>query len=63
MPHSYLLYRKIAALAGLDLPEKAPEIGRTEHPWTNGRTIVVEINYSDKESSGLAANDFRVTIR
>ena len=63
VPHSYLLYRKIAVLAGLDLPEKAPEIGRTEHPWTNGRTIVVEINYSDKESSGLAANDFRVTIR
>lgn len=62
VPHSYLLYRKIAALAGLELPEKAPEIGRTEHPWTNGKTIIVEINYSDKKSSGLAPNDFRVTI-
>ena len=59
-PHLYKIYRKIAALAGLTLAEKHPGIGRTIHRSRPGREdIVVEINYTDSEIDGLAANDFR----
>ncbi|MBE6394790.1 MAG: hypothetical protein E7044_12145 [Lentisphaerae bacterium] len=59
-PHLYKIYREIAALAGLKLAEKHPGIGRTIHRVSDLKEIVIEINYTDCEIDGLAANDFRV---
>jgi hypothetical protein len=59
-PHLYKIYRKIAALAGLKLADKHPGIGRTIHRVSDLKEIVIEINYTDHEIDGLAANDFRI---
>ncbi len=60
IPQWYRVYRMIARLTGLDLPEKAPEIGRTLHEFPDGRAIEIELNYADYEVGGIAANSMRI---
>lgn len=57
-PHWYKLYRYIMRQAGLELPEKAPEIGRTRHIFPDGNLFEININYSDREADGIPANSF-----
>jgi hypothetical protein len=44
----------------LKLADKHPGIGRTIHRVSDLKEIVNEINYTDHEIDGLAANDFRI---
>ncbi len=61
-PAFFSIYRRIAKLAGIELPEKSPEVGRTIHPFDDGRMAIVEINYGNHEIDGIPANDFRVKM-
>lgn len=56
----YRVYRKIAELAGVRCPEKAPEIGITHHPLPNGGDIRVAINYADYEVGGMMPNEVKI---
>ena len=56
----YRVYRKIAQLAGLDLPEKAPEIGITHHELPDGSEIRIAINYADHEAGGMKPNEVKI---
>ena len=61
-PALYRIFRRIAREAGLQVFDKDPRIGRTLHRSSDGKKdIVIEINYSDCEVDGIAANDFRVS--
>lgn len=57
----FLLYRKFAQLAGLTLPEKAPETGVTRHVFADGRVLEFRINYADHEVEGIGANRVKLT--
>ena len=56
----YRVYRKIAELAGLSCPEKAPEVGITHHPLSDGNEIRISINYADYEVSGMKPNEVKI---
>ena len=56
----YLVYRKIAELAGIRCPDKAPEIGITHHPLPHGGEIRIAINYADHEAGGMAPNEVKI---
>lgn len=55
----YHIYRKLAQLAGVDTPEKSPEIGITRHILDDGSEVKFFINYSDHEVDGMAGNTIR----
>ncbi|MBE6365353.1 MAG: hypothetical protein E7053_06330 [Lentisphaerae bacterium] len=55
----YHIYRKLAQLAGVDTPEKSPEIGITRHILDDGSVVKFFINYSDHEVDGMAGNTIR----
>lgn len=56
----YKVYRKIAQLAGMELPEKAPEIGITHHELPEGGEIRIAINYADYEVDGFKPNEIKI---
>ena len=56
----YRIYRKIAELAGLDLPDKAPEIGITHHPFPDGGEVRISINYADHDAGGMKPNEVKI---
>ena len=56
----YRIYRKIAELAGVKCPEKAPEIGITHHPLPDGGEVRITINYADYEADGTAPNEVKI---
>ena len=58
----YLVYREIARLAGIKVPEKSPEIGITTHRTADGRNLKFFINYADHEVDGMAGNSVRYEI-
>ena len=55
----YRVYRKIAELAGVECPDKAPEIGITRHPLPEGGEIRISINYADYEAGGMRPNSVK----
>ena len=62
-PQWYHIYRKIAAMANIDCPEnKPPEIGLTRHNFADGRTAVIELNYSDSSVDNIPANGMRIKL-
>ena len=56
----YHVYRKIAELAGVQCPEKVPEIGITHHPLPEGGEIRIAINYADYEAGGMKPNEVKI---
>ena len=56
----YKVYRKIAELAGISCPDKAPEIGITRHPAADGGEICIYINYADYEAGGMKPNEVKI---
>ncbi|MBE6375929.1 MAG: hypothetical protein E7050_05630 [Lentisphaerae bacterium] len=58
----YLVYRKLGAVAGLELPEKSPEIGITRHKTADGRVLKFYINYSDETVDGISGNSVKYEI-
>ena len=56
----YRVYRRIAQLAGVDCPVKAPEIGITRHKLPDGHEIRIAINYADYEVEGMASNEVKI---
>ena len=56
----YKVYRKIAELAGISCPDKAPEIGITRHPLADGGEIRIVINYADYEADGMKPNEVKI---
>ncbi|MBQ6471519.1 MAG: cellulase family glycosylhydrolase [Victivallales bacterium] len=56
----YRIYRKLAQLAGVKCPEKAPEIGITHHPLPDGGEVRILINYADYEAGGMAPNEVKI---
>jgi hypothetical protein len=58
----YLVYRKLAALAGLKLPDKSKDIGITYHTTIDNKTLKFYINYSDKEADGILPNSVKYEI-
>ena len=59
----YKVYRRIAELAGLECPDKAPEIGVTHHPLPEDGEIRIAINYADYEAGGMKPNEVRIEKR
>lgn len=59
-PQWYKVYRMIFCLMGLNLPEKAPQIGRTLHRFPDGRTLEILLNYADFEADGIPANSWLI---
>ena len=57
----YRIYRKIAELAGIKCPEKAPEIGITHHPLPDGGEIRITINYADYEVDDMRPNEVKIS--
>jgi hypothetical protein len=58
----YKVYRKLAQLAGVDVPEKSPEIGITTHKTADGKTLKFFINYADHEVDGMPGNSVKYEI-
>ena len=58
----YKVYRKLAEIAGVEVPEKSPEIGITTHKTADGRTLKFFINYADHEVDGMAGNSVKYEI-
>ena len=58
----YLVYRKLAAIAGVDVPEKSKEIGITRHVMADGKVLKFYINYSDQTVDGMAGNSVKYEI-
>lgn len=58
----YLVYRKLAKIAGLELPEKSKDIGITRHILPDGRVLKFFINYSDKTTDGMPGNSVKYEI-
>lgn len=56
----YRVYRRIAELAGVRCPEKAPEIGITHHERPEGGEIRISINYADYEAGELGPNEVKI---
>ena len=56
----FRVYRKIAELAGIQCPDKAPEIGITHHPLPDGGEIRISINYVDYEAGGMKPNEVKI---
>ena len=61
-PQWYRIYRKIFREAGLLLPEKLPQIGRTLHEFPDGKSAVIELNYSDAPADGIPPNGMRMNF-
>ena len=59
----YLVYRKLAAIAGLELPEKSPEIGITRHKTADGKVLKFYINYSENDVDGMPGNSVKYEIQ
>ena len=57
----YRIYRKIAELAGIKCPEKAPEIGITHHPLPDGGEIRIAINYANYEVDDMRPNEVKIS--
>ena len=55
----YRIYRRLAELAGLECPDKAPEIGVTRHRFPDGRLLRIFINYADHPVDGMPGNSVR----
>ena len=55
----YRIYRRLAKLAGLECPDKAPEIGVTRHRFPDGRLLRIFINYADHPVDGMPGNSVR----
>ena len=58
----YLVYRKLAELAGVEVPEKSPSVGITRHRMADGRVLKFFINYSDAPADGIPGNEVRYEI-
>jgi endo-1,4-beta-mannosidase len=58
----YLVYRKLATLANLTLPNKSKDIGVTCHQTTDGKTLKFYINYSDEEVDNIPGNSVKYII-
>lgn len=56
----YQIYRKIAQLAGVECPDKAPEIGITHHELPDGSKIRISVNYADYEAGGMGPNEVKI---
>ena len=59
----YRVYRKIAELAGVKCPDKAPEIGITHHPLPDGGEIRIAINYADHKVDDMKPNEVKIEKR
>ena len=59
----YLVYRKLAAIAGLELPEKSKEIGITRHKTADGKVLKFYINYSENDVDGMPGNSVKYEIQ
>ena len=59
----FRVYRKIAELAGIQCPDKAPEIGITHHPLPDGGEIRIKINYADYEVDDMKPNEVKIEKR
>ena len=59
----YQVYRKLAAIAGLELPEKSKEIGITRHKTADGKVLNFYINYSDETVDGMPGNSIKYEIK
>jgi endo-1,4-beta-mannosidase len=58
----YKVYRKLAEIAGLTLPEKSPETGITRHILSNGKVLTFYINYADYEVDGMPGNSVKYSM-
>lgn len=58
----YLVYRKLAAIAGLELPGKSKDIGVTRHIMPDGRVLKFFINYSENSADGMPGNSVKYEI-
>ena len=58
----YLIYRKLAELAGLKIEPKSPSVGITRHRMPDGRMMKFFINYSDKTADGIPGNGIRYEL-
>ena len=56
----FRVYRKIAELAGVQCPDKAPEVGITHHPLPDDGEIRISINYADYEAGGMKPNEVKI---
>ena len=56
----YRVYRRIARLAGVECPDKAPEIGITHHELPDGHELCIAINYADYAADGMAPNEVKI---
>ena len=59
----YLVYRKLAEIAGLKLPAKSREIGITRHIMDDGKVLKFYINYSDETVDGMPGNSVKYEIQ
>lgn len=59
----YLVYRKLAKIAGLELPEKSKDVGITRHILPDGRILKFFINYSDQTADGMPGNSIKYEIK
>ena len=58
----HLVYRKLAELADVEVPEKSPAVGVTRHRLPDGRVLKFFINYSDIPADGIPGNGIRHEI-
>ena len=57
------VYRKLAQLAGLELPEKSKDTGITRHIMPDGKVLKFYINYADTTVDGMPANSVKYEIQ
>ena len=58
----YKVYRELAGYAGINVMEKAPEIGVTRHITADGKELKFFINYADHEVDGMPGNSVKYEI-
>ena len=58
----YLVYRQLAKLAGLELPNKSKAIGITRHKTKDGKELKFYINYSEHEVDNMPGNSVKFEI-
>ena len=56
------VYRKLARLAGVVLPDKSPSVGVTRHILPDGRELKFYINYADTPADGMPGNSVRYEL-
>lgn len=59
----YMVYRKLAAIAGVEVPEKSKDVGITRHILSDGRVLKFYINYSDQAADGMPGNSVKYEIQ